>query len=192
MGSVDRTITLAKLHVLCDTIKEALGTDKARSSAPPPLTAARGSGRKTELSILLSSDEKCEKLRATAESVRRSLLRALVVCPIFKEGIKDTKESLLIGVIARVKSNLRNTAFTAYQIDIATAFGTGTYISNISVRSSGKFAGFTVALTVGRTLTTPAATPAPNPAVITTSSTLSALASSKSIAETASVQVVGV
>ncbi|KAK3622724.1 hypothetical protein LTR56_022017 [Elasticomyces elasticus] len=161
MDGGDRTITLAKLHVLCDTIRVSLGTDKARSYAPPPLTAARGSGRKTELSSVLSSDEKCEELRATAERVRRSLLRALVVCPIFKEGTKDTKESLLNGVTARVNSDLRNTAITAYQIDTATAFGTGTYLSNLSIGSSEKFAGFTVALTAGKTFTTPVATPAP-------------------------------
>ncbi|KAK4888143.1 hypothetical protein LTR27_012929 [Elasticomyces elasticus] len=152
MDGGDRTIILAKLHVLCDTIRVSLGTDKARLYAPPPLAAARGSSRKTEL----SSDEKCERLRATAESVRRSLLRALVVCPIFKEGTKDTKESLLNGVIARVNSDLRNTAFTAYQIDTATAFGTGTYVSNSSLGSSEKFGGFTVDLTAGRTFTTPA------------------------------------
>ncbi|KAK5714824.1 hypothetical protein LTR17_017001 [Elasticomyces elasticus] len=136
----NKSITLARVHVLCEIVKNSLGTDKARSYAPPPLTAVRGSGRNMELSSRLSSDEKCEKLRVTAES----------------KGTKDTKEALLNEVVARVNSGLRNTAFIAYQIDTSTIFAEGTYISNLSIGSSEKFAGFTVALTAGESFTTPA------------------------------------
>ncbi|KAK4901364.1 hypothetical protein LTR27_001922 [Elasticomyces elasticus] len=156
VSSNDGSITLAKLHVLCEIVRKNLGTAKARCYAPPPLTAANGSGRKTDLASNLSPDEKCKKLRATSESIRRTLLRVLDTCPIFTEGTNDTKAKLLNGVIVHINTALRNKAFTVYQIDSSTDFAAGTYISNLSLGTSAKFDGHSVALTAGEIFTTPA------------------------------------
>ena len=42
-------MTLAKLHCVCEVVHGSLGSDKARSYAPPPLVVSVGSGRKTKI-----------------------------------------------------------------------------------------------------------------------------------------------
>ncbi|KAK4944964.1 hypothetical protein LTR10_015641 [Elasticomyces elasticus] len=65
VASSDKSMTAAKVYIVCEVIRETLETAKAKCYAPPPLTKAVGSGRKTTLSSSLSSVR--ETLRLATE-----------------------------------------------------------------------------------------------------------------------------
>ncbi|KAK5715202.1 hypothetical protein LTR17_016951 [Elasticomyces elasticus] len=54
VASNDKSMTAAKVYIVCEVIRETLETAKAKCYAPPPLTKAVGSGRKTKLPSSLS------------------------------------------------------------------------------------------------------------------------------------------
>ncbi|KAK3650895.1 hypothetical protein LTR56_005946 [Elasticomyces elasticus] len=153
VASSDKSMTAAKIYVVCEVIRESLETAKAKCYAPPPLTKAVGSGRKTKLSSSLSPVQIAAGLVTLAETRRRTLVRALLRSPIFLEGSDDTKAALLRGLIHRCNSDLRRQAYQKYHIDIETTFASGTYLSNLSLGFSNAFTGSITAveLTDGKT-----------------------------------------
>ncbi|KAK3622191.1 hypothetical protein LTR56_022346 [Elasticomyces elasticus] len=151
VASRDKSMTAAKVYILCEVIRKTLETAKAKCYAPPTLAKAVGSGRKTTLSSSLSPVRIAAGLVMLAERRRRTLIRALLHCPIFLNGSNNTKATLLRGLVHRCNSDLRRQAYQKYHIDIDTKFGSGTYLSNLSLGSSDAFAisSTTAELTVG-------------------------------------------